>query len=250
MSQILENKKIDLILLIGFMRILSPGFVDRWGGKIINVHPSLLPKYAGGMNNDVHESVLAAGDKETGCTIHLVTKEVDGRPILLQKSCPVFDNDSVESLKERVQELVGKAFIAVINKKVDIHSKLSLKKLKTILLISFVIFLTKNITRLHKELNIDQNSNHNFVNFPFYWIDKTAYEKKYINPARFSNVQLNSISKNLLSSNSGEAIIIQRNISKGIVLRGYTQKDFSKLDIINDEGFVGDRNNLKKIIYQ
>ena len=115
MSQILENKKIDLILLIGFMRILSPGFVDRWGGKIINVHPSLLPKYAGGMNNDVHESVLAAGDKETGCTIHLVTKEVDGGPILLQKSCPVFENDSVESLKERVQELEGKAFIEVIN---------------------------------------------------------------------------------------------------------------------------------------
>ena len=72
------------------------------------------------------------------------------------------------------------------------------------------------------------------------------YEKKYINPARFNNVQLNSISKNLLLSNSGEAIIIQRNISKGIVLRGYTQNDFSKLDIINDEGFVGDRNNLKK----
>ena len=115
MSQILENKKIDLILLIGFMRILSPGFVDRWGGKIINVHPSLLPKYAGGMNNDVHEGVLAAGDKETGCTIHLVTKEVDGGPILLQKSCPVFENDSVESLKERVQELEGKAFIEVIN---------------------------------------------------------------------------------------------------------------------------------------
>ena len=115
MSQILENKNIDLILLIGFMRILSPGFVDRWGGKIINVHPSLLPKYAGGMNNDVHESVLAAGDKETGCTIHLVTKEVDGGPILLQKSCPVFENDSVESLKERVQELEGKAFIEVIN---------------------------------------------------------------------------------------------------------------------------------------
>ena len=72
------------------------------------------------------------------------------------------------------------------------------------------------------------------------------YEKKYINPARFNNVQLNSISKNLMSSNSGEAIIIQRNISKGIVLRGYTQNDFSKLDIINDEGFAGDRNNLKK----
>ena len=115
MSQILENKKIDLILLIGFMRILSPSFVDRWGGKIINVHPSLLPKYAGGMNNDVHESVLAAGDKETGCTIHLVTKEVDGGPILLQKSCPVFEKDFDDSLKERVQELEGKAFIEVIN---------------------------------------------------------------------------------------------------------------------------------------
>ena len=115
MSQILENKKIDLILLIGFMRILSPAFVDRWGGKIINVHPSLLPKYAGGMSNDVHEGVLAAGDKETGCTIHLVTKEVDGGPILLQKSCPVFENDTVRSIKERVQKLEGKAFIEVIN---------------------------------------------------------------------------------------------------------------------------------------
>ncbi len=115
MSQILENKKIDLILLIGFMRILSPGFVGRWGGKIINVHPSLLPKYAGGMNSSVHESVLAAGDKETGCTIHLVTKEVDGGPILIQKSCPVLHNDTVETLKERVQKLEGEAFIEVIN---------------------------------------------------------------------------------------------------------------------------------------
>ena len=115
MSQILENKKIDLILLIGFMRILSPGFVDRWFGKIVNVHPSLLPKYAGGMNSDVHKSVLAAGDKETGCTIHLVTKEVDGGPILLQKSCPVFENDSIDSLKERVQKLEGEAFIEIIN---------------------------------------------------------------------------------------------------------------------------------------
>ena len=115
MSQILEDKKIDLILLIGFMRILSSGFVDRWFGKIVNVHPSLLPKYAGGMNSDVHKSVLASGDKETGCTIHLVTKEVDGGPILLQKSCPVFENDSVDSLKERVQKLEGEAFIEIIN---------------------------------------------------------------------------------------------------------------------------------------
>ena len=115
MSQILESKKIDLILLIGFMRILSSGFVERWHGKIINVHPSLLPKYAGGMNSDVHESGLAAGDKESGCTIHLVTKDVDCGPILLQKSCPVYENDSVESLRERVQKLEGESFIEVIN---------------------------------------------------------------------------------------------------------------------------------------
>ena len=115
MSQILEDKKIDLILLIGFMRILSSEFVDRWFGKIVNVHPSLLPKYAGGMNSDIHKSVLAAGDKETGCTIHLVTKEVDGGPILLQKSCPVFEDDSIDSLKERVQKLEGEAFIEIIN---------------------------------------------------------------------------------------------------------------------------------------
>ena len=73
-----------------------------------------------------------------------------------------------------------------------------------------------------------------------------SYEKKYINPARFNIPQLNSISKNLISSNSGEAIIVRKDSSKGIVLRGYSQNDFSKLKIIKDETFVGDRNNLTK----
>lgn len=114
MSQILELKKVDLILLIGFMRILSSSFIDRWAGRIINVHPSLLPKYAGGMNETVHESVLRARDKETGCTIHLVTKEVDGGPILLQLSCPVEASDTVEDLKNKVQKLEGRAFVNVI----------------------------------------------------------------------------------------------------------------------------------------
>ncbi len=72
------------------------------------------------------------------------------------------------------------------------------------------------------------------------------YEEKYINPARFNNVQLNSISKNLVSSNTGEAIIIRKDTSKGIVLRGYSKNDFSKLRIIKDETFIGDRNNLVK----
>ena len=73
-----------------------------------------------------------------------------------------------------------------------------------------------------------------------------SYDKKYINPARFNIPQLNSISKNLISSNSGEAIIVQKDISKGIVLRGYSQNDFSKLKIIKDETFIGDRNSLTK----
>ena len=72
------------------------------------------------------------------------------------------------------------------------------------------------------------------------------YEKVYLNSAKFNHPQLNSISKNLISSNTGEAIIIKKDISKGIVLRGYSKKDFSKLKIIKDNTFIGDRNNLTK----
>ena len=114
MSQILESKKIDLILLVGFMRILSSDFVSSWKGKIMNVHPSLLPKYAGGMNENVHQQVLDAKDKETGCTIHLVTAKVDEGPILVQKKCVVGPEDTVDSLKNRVQKLEGEAFIEAI----------------------------------------------------------------------------------------------------------------------------------------
>ena len=113
-SQRLKEKEVDLILLIGFMRILSGGFVSEWSEKIINVHPSLLPKYAGGMNEDVHKQVLKAGDKETGCTVHLVTAQVDEGPILVQKRCPVLEDDTVRSLKEKVQKLEGEAFVEVI----------------------------------------------------------------------------------------------------------------------------------------
>ena len=112
----LLEKNIDLVLLIGFMRILSKEFVREWVGRIINVHPSLLPKYAGGMNNDVHRDVLLAKEKETGCTIHLVTAEVDRGPIIIQKKCVVLEKDTVESLKERVQALEGLAFVEAINK--------------------------------------------------------------------------------------------------------------------------------------
>ena len=114
-TSLLEARQVDLVLLIGFMRILSQEFCDHWQDKILNVHPSLLPKYAGGMDTNVHQEVLSNGDDKTGCTIHFVTEEVDRGPILIQKSCQVKQEDTVESLKKRVQTLEGKAFIEAIN---------------------------------------------------------------------------------------------------------------------------------------
>ena len=114
-TKLLEEHNVDLILLIGFMRILSQGFCHRWQDKILNVHPSLLPKYAGGMDTNVHEEVILNGDLKTGCTIHFVTENVDSGPILIQKSCAVEESDTVETLKKKVQELEGQAFVEAIN---------------------------------------------------------------------------------------------------------------------------------------
>lgn len=113
-TKLLKKHKVDLVLLIGFMRILSKSFCQDWKGKILNVHPSLLPKYAGGMDTNVHEEVLKNKDKETGCTIHFVTDEVDCGPIFIQKKCPVKPEDTVDSLKRRVQKLEGEAFLEAI----------------------------------------------------------------------------------------------------------------------------------------
>ena len=73
MTAVLQEHGVNLALLIGFMRILSEEFCWKWQNKLLNVHPSLLPKYAGGMDTNVHEEVLKNGDTETGCTIHFVT---------------------------------------------------------------------------------------------------------------------------------------------------------------------------------
>ena len=105
----------DIVLLIGFMRILSKSFCKKWDNKILNVHPSLLPKYAGGINNNVHRDVLKNKDSETGCTIHYVTANVDSGPILIQKKCEVQPGDTIESLKDRVQHLEGQAFIEALH---------------------------------------------------------------------------------------------------------------------------------------
>lgn len=113
-SNLLIKNKVDLILLIGFMRILSSKFCLLWNDKLLNVHPSLLPLYAGGMDVNVHEQVLKNKDKVTGCTIHFVTEDLDKGPIIIQKKCQVDETETVESLKNKVQKLEGVAFIEAI----------------------------------------------------------------------------------------------------------------------------------------
>jgi phosphoribosylglycinamide formyltransferase-1 len=113
-SKKLIAHEIDLIILLGYMRILSENFVKQWKNKIINVHPSLLPAFAGKMDKAVHQAVLESGIKETGCTVHFVTHELDAGPIILQKKCAVLPDDSIESLKARVQQLEADALIEVI----------------------------------------------------------------------------------------------------------------------------------------
>ncbi len=102
---ILNKYDINLIVLGGYMRIISTPMVHKYENRIINIHPSLLPKYGGGMNLDVHKAVIDGGEKETGMTIHLLDEEVDTGPIVLQKSCPVKAGDTPETLKNRVQTL-------------------------------------------------------------------------------------------------------------------------------------------------
>lgn len=116
MALILKNEKVDLIVLVGYMRILTPYFVGEFKGKIINVHPALLPKF-GGKNffgSNVHEAVLAAHETETGMTIHFVEEDVDSGKIILQKTCPVLPNDTSETLKDRVQMLEKEWYPKVI----------------------------------------------------------------------------------------------------------------------------------------
>ena len=99
-----ETYRIDLIVLAGFLSILKGDIVRRYSGRIINLHPSLLPKFGGdGMYGErVHRAVLDAGEKESGCTVHLVDAGVDTGPILLQRKVPVLSGDTPDTLAERI----------------------------------------------------------------------------------------------------------------------------------------------------
>ena len=91
----------DLVILAGFMRILTEGFVQHFKGRLLNIHPSLLPKYPG---LNTHQRALDAGDKEAGVSVHFVTEELDGGPIIIQAAVPIENNDTADSLQARVLE--------------------------------------------------------------------------------------------------------------------------------------------------
>ncbi|MGF1791633.1 phosphoribosylglycinamide formyltransferase [Photobacterium profundum] len=92
--------KPDLVILAGYMRILSGEFVRHFQGKLLNVHPSLLPKYPG---LHTHQRALDAGDEEHGTSVHFVTEELDGGPVILQAKVPIFAEDTIENITARVQ---------------------------------------------------------------------------------------------------------------------------------------------------
>jgi len=115
-AELLEKYEVDLVVLVGYMRILSPEFVRKFSHRIINVHPALIPKFCGPnfFGANVHEAVLSAGEKETGMTIHYVDEGCDTGEIIIQKTCPILPDDTPDSLKERVQALEKEWYPKVI----------------------------------------------------------------------------------------------------------------------------------------
>ena len=101
----------DVIVLAGFMRILSPAFVQYYQGKLLNIHPSLLPKYQG---LNTHQRAIDAGDKEHGVSVHFVTEELDGGPVILQAKVPVFNGDTSDDLAARVHEQEHRIYPLVV----------------------------------------------------------------------------------------------------------------------------------------
>lgn len=109
----LEAAQPDIVCLAGFMRVLTSDFVTRWQGRMLNIHPSLLPKYRG---LHTHARALAAGDSEHGCTVHQVTPELDDGPILGQARVPVLEQDTPETLAARVLEREHRLYPAVLRR--------------------------------------------------------------------------------------------------------------------------------------
>ena len=110
--QALESWNPDLLVMAGFMRILTPGFVQHFAGRMLNIHPSLLPKYQG---VKTHARAIAAGDTVHGASVHFVTEELDGGPVVLQARVPIFPDDDEVTLAERVLSQEHQIYPLVIN---------------------------------------------------------------------------------------------------------------------------------------
>ncbi|NKX45898.1 phosphoribosylglycinamide formyltransferase [Roseicyclus persicicus] len=113
LTRVLEAHAPDILCLAGFMRVLTEGFVTRWQGRMLNIHPSLLPKYRG---LHTHQRALEAGDAEAGCTVHEVTAELDGGPILGQARVPVLEGDTPDTLAARVLEQEHRLYPLVLRR--------------------------------------------------------------------------------------------------------------------------------------
>lgn len=109
----LDAARPDIVCLAGFMRILTPGFVGRYAGRMLNIHPSLLPKYPG---LQTHARALAEGDAEAGCTVHLVTADLDAGPVLGQARVPVLPGDTPDTLAARVLVQEHRLYPAVLRR--------------------------------------------------------------------------------------------------------------------------------------
>jgi len=107
----IDRHQPDLVVLAGFMRILTPEFVQHYQGRLLNIHPSLLPKYQG---LNTHQRAIDAGDTEHGCSVHFVTAELDGGPVILQAKVPIFPGDDADTVAERVHEQEHRIYPLVV----------------------------------------------------------------------------------------------------------------------------------------
>ena len=112
LREAIDSYQPDLVVLAGFMRILTPGFVNHYAGRMLNIHPSLLPKYQG---LNTHQRAIDNGDTEHGVSVHFVTEELDGGPVVLQAKVPVFPEDDADDLADKVHEQEHRIYPLVIN---------------------------------------------------------------------------------------------------------------------------------------
>lgn len=122
LDEALRMAKVDYVCLAGFMRMLTPKFVNDWRGRLINIHPSLLPAFKG---LHVHERMIDAGVKIAGCTVHFVSAEVDSGPIIGQAAIPVLPEDTADTLAARILEQEHKLYPACIRLLAEAKARLS-----------------------------------------------------------------------------------------------------------------------------